>query len=47
MTLSQCWELARLWYRGRHEADWRRGSTDEALAVFREIGLDGPFWELG
>ena len=37
-------DLGRLWYSGRMDLDWRRPSLDEAVAVFRSLGLEGPFW---
>jgi hypothetical protein len=47
LTPEQLWELARRWYENRLDTDWRRRTADEAQAVFEEIGLTGPFWDLG
>jgi Alkylmercury lyase len=46
LTPEQLWDLARIWYENRLEPDWRRRTADEAQAVFEEIGLTGPFWDL-
>ena len=46
MTLEQAWRLARAWYAGKLEADWRRKTAEEAEAVFAELGLTGSFWNL-
>ncbi|MGH2556307.1 MAG: hypothetical protein ACRDHO_11390 [Actinomycetota bacterium] len=46
LTLVQLWELATAWYANRIAPDWRRGTAEEAEAVFAEIGLTGPFWRL-
>jgi hypothetical protein len=44
---DQLWRLADAWYRDRMSPDWRRRTTEEAQAVFEDIGLTGPFWRLG
>ena len=46
MTLEQCWKLAHAWYADKLAPDWRRKTLEEAEAVFAEIGLSGPFWQL-
>ena len=44
--IEQIWGFAREWY-GRHlDADWQKWTADEAAAVFRRHGLDGPTWEI-
>jgi hypothetical protein len=43
---EQMWRLADAWYKDRLSADWRRKTAEEAEAVFAEIGLVGPFWQL-
>ncbi len=45
-SLEQAWKLARAWYYDRLRPGWRRKSLDEAEALFAEIGLHGPFWNL-
>ena len=44
--LATVWRLARGWYAGRLEADYRRRGPAEAAAYFRSAGLRGPFWGL-
>jgi hypothetical protein len=46
LTPEQLWELARVWYENRLAPEWRRRTADEAQAVFEDIGLTGPFWNL-
>lgn len=46
MSLEQCWRLARAWYHSVLDPDWRRRTPEEAQALFAEIGLTGPFWNL-
>lgn len=46
ITTQQCWDLAKRWYRGRAEMDWVRRPAEEAEQIFREVGLEGPFWAL-
>jgi hypothetical protein len=43
---EQMWRLADAWYKDRLSPDWRRKTAEEAEAVFGEIGLVGPFWQL-
>jgi hypothetical protein len=44
MDLATLWRLARHWYDGRLERDYRRRDPQTAAAYFREVGLTGPFW---
>ncbi|HSH76638.1 MAG TPA: hypothetical protein VLA09_13205 [Longimicrobiales bacterium] len=44
--LEQMWALARRWYSGRLEADWRGRSAEEAEAILDSVGLTGEFWRL-
>jgi hypothetical protein len=43
---EQMWRLADEWYRERLSPDWRRKTPDEAQALFDQLGLTGPFWQL-
>jgi len=44
LSLGQMWDLCQVWYPGRAEETWRGRSADEAEALFRSVGLTGPFW---
>jgi hypothetical protein len=44
MSVEQQWRLAQAWYANRLAPGWRRRTSDEAQAVFDQIGLTGPFW---
>ena len=46
ITLSQCWTLARTWFMGRFDPDWKRLTPEEAKKSFEEVGLQGDFWKL-
>jgi hypothetical protein len=46
LTPQQGWQLAMAWFEDRLSPDWRRKTPGEAHAIFRDIGLDGPFWDL-
>lgn len=46
MTLQQAWDLSRRWYGTRLDADFRRPTAEEAVAIFKSVGLTGPFWSL-
>jgi Alkylmercury lyase len=44
--IEQIWGFAREWY-GRHlDPDWHKWTADEAAAMFRRHGLDGPIWQI-
>jgi hypothetical protein len=45
ITLSQLWYLAETWYGNRLTVDSRRPAPDEMVAIFAQIGLEGPFWD--
>jgi len=46
-SMDQCFRLAKAWYSpDRRDPDWRRKTVDEAEALFRELGLTSPFWNL-
>jgi hypothetical protein len=44
--LSKVWDLARRWYGGYLRPDWRKRSTEEARAIFRDLGFSHPVWNL-
>ena len=47
LSLEQAWRLALAWYGfDRREPAWRRKNADEAEALFAELGLTAPFWNL-
>jgi hypothetical protein len=46
-SLAQGWGLAKGWYSDRLSPDWRSKTTEEAEALFTELGLTGPFWRMG
>jgi hypothetical protein len=46
LTLHQQWELARLWFAGRHRPEWSKRTASQAEDVFRQVGLSGDFWRL-
>lgn len=46
ISLGTAWALARAWYLDRLDPRWRRQTAAEAQAVFAELGLTDPFWNL-
>lgn len=46
LSLDQTWALARAWYHDRLDPSFRGRSAAEAVAIFRGLGLTGPFWSL-
>jgi Alkylmercury lyase len=48
LSLETTWDLARIWYTepDRRDPEWRRRTPEEGEAVFRRLGLAGPFWRL-
>lgn len=46
MSIGQQWDLARLWFCGRHLPSWKKRSPDEAEALFNSLGLISDFWSL-
>ena len=47
VDLTTMWRLGKVWYGDRLHDDHRRRTPEEAAAVFAELGLSGPFWDLG
>jgi len=46
LSFEQMWALARLWYAGRLEEEWRGRSAAEAQRLLDDVGLTGEFWRL-
>lgn len=46
VPLAQCFELGKLWYRGRLNPEWRRGSVESMQATFAAVGLTDAFWKI-
>jgi hypothetical protein len=47
VDLATMWRLGTVWYADRLHDDHRRRTPREATAVFAELGLTGPFWDMG
>ena len=47
MSIQRCWQLAQRWYTGRGERDWQRPDQRQTQQLFDDLGLMGPFWNLG
>jgi hypothetical protein len=45
INLNQLWHLAVTWYENRLTIESRRPGPDEIVAIFAQIGLEGPFWD--
>lgn len=47
LSPEQAWQLAEAWYSAdRRDPAWRRRTVEETEELFRQLGLDGPFWKL-
>jgi hypothetical protein len=46
VPINQVADLARVWYGKHADADWRKWSVAETRAIFEDVGLSGPFWNL-
>jgi hypothetical protein len=47
LNLEQGWRLAQAWYGpDRRDPSWRRRNLEETEALFAELGLTSPFWNL-
>jgi len=44
LTIEQVWALSKAWYRDRLNPDFEGRSIEEALEIFRQLGLNDPFW---
>lgn len=45
VRMDQLWELARIWYSTRLQADSRRPGPEEMRSIFAGLGLEGDFWD--
>ena len=46
VELDRMWELARAWWGGRLDPDWRPRRPEESQAILEQVGLTGSFWRL-
>ncbi len=46
LTIEQATALAHAWYAKKLDPDWQRFTTEEAEAIFDDLGLDPKFWRL-
>jgi len=44
LTLDQVWELSRRWYCDRMSPSFRGLAADDAIMIFRSLGLTDDFW---
>jgi len=47
VDLPTLWRLGKEWYGDRLHDDHRRRTPEEATTLFAELGLKGPFWDMG
>jgi hypothetical protein len=45
ITLPQLWQLSVAWYGTRLTPEARRPAPAEMVGIFRDVGLEGPFWD--
>lgn len=46
LSLEEMWALARVWYRGRMDSEWRGRSVAASREILADVGLVGDFWSL-
>ena len=47
LSIDTAWRLAHAWYADdRREHSWRRKTVEEIEALFAELELTSPFWNL-
>jgi hypothetical protein len=44
LTPEQIWELSKLWYHNRLSVDYHGRTAEQAAEIFRQAGLQSPFW---
>ena len=44
LSITQVWELSKLWYQDRMSAEFHGRSNEQAAAIFRQAGLTSSFW---
>jgi hypothetical protein len=44
LTLTQVRELSQLWYHNRLAPDFHGRTTEQIVAIFRQVGLTAKFW---
>lgn len=47
VPLRQVGHLAQLWYGSHADLTWHKWTVAEAQAIFRQVGLQSQFWNLG
>ncbi|MCY3865848.1 MAG: hypothetical protein OXG68_10465 [Chloroflexi bacterium] len=46
MTVDQVWDLSKRWYSDRMSPSFRGRRVEEAIAIFRALGLTDDFWTI-
>jgi hypothetical protein len=44
LTISQVWELSKLWYGNRMSVEFHGRSIEQVAEVFRQAGMKSQFW---
>jgi hypothetical protein len=44
LTIEKSWALGKVWYHDRLSPDFHRRTIEQALVIFEDLGLTGPFW---
>jgi hypothetical protein len=47
ISVSALSDLAHAWWDDRLAPDWRPHTREQNQAILADLGLDGPFWQLG
>lgn len=46
IAIDDAWRLSVAWYHDRLDPGFHARTPAEAQAIFRDLGLTGPFWSL-
>jgi hypothetical protein len=44
LSIEQVWRLSQAWYADRLSDSYQGRTAAQAEAIFRALGLEGPFW---
>ncbi|MBI5032043.1 MAG: hypothetical protein HZB51_16040 [Chloroflexi bacterium] len=46
LSVDQVWQLSQLWYYNRLRPEYHGRSSAQVAAIFKEMGLVTPFWDM-
>ena len=46
LTITQVWELSKLWYDNRMSLHYHGRSAEQVAEIFKQAGLTSKFWDV-